>query len=144
MRHPSDRRAFLHGALALAAGATAGRPAAPARRTFGKAKAVIVLYLYGAPSQMDTLDPKPHAPRERRGELGTIATRLPGVRASEHLPRLAAALDRMCLVRSMTHDSNNHAVSVALSGLSRSQPAIEANRADPAHWPYFGSVLEYL
>jgi hypothetical protein len=44
----------------------------------------------------------------------------------------------------MTHSSNNHAVSVALSGLSRSQPAIEANRADPQHWPYFGSVLEYL
>jgi hypothetical protein len=44
----------------------------------------------------------------------------------------------------MSHTSNNHAVSVALSGLSRSEPAIEANRADPQHWPYFGSVLEYL
>ena len=44
----------------------------------------------------------------------------------------------------MTHTSNNHAVSVALSGLSKSQPAIEANRADSQHWPYFGSVLEYL
>src|SRR5262245_19419380 len=123
MRRPSDcdRRAFLRGALALGAAGAAGtapgaRRAGPAGRTFGKAKAVIVLYLYGAPSQMDTLDPKPDAPRERRGELGTIATRLPGVRACEHLPRIASSLDRMCLVRSMTHDSNNHAVSVALSG----------------------------
>ena len=44
----------------------------------------------------------------------------------------------------MTHSSNNHAVSVALSGLSKSEPAIEANGNDPRHQPYFGSVLEYL
>ncbi|MGE0529041.1 MAG: DUF1501 domain-containing protein [Bdellovibrionales bacterium] len=113
-------------------------------RTFGKAKSLIVLYLYGAPSQMDTLDPKPEAPVERRGEFGTIATRFPGIRVCEHLPRIASVLDRMCLVRSMSHSSNNHAVSVALSGLSRSLPAIEANRADSQHWPYIGSVLEYL
>lgn len=140
-----DRRRFLASATAGASGLLAGgaAPAAP-RATFGRAKAVVVLYLYGAPSQMDTLDPKPDAPAERRGEFGSIATRLPGVRVCEHLPRLAGVLDRMCLVRSMSHASNNHAVSVALSGLSRSEPAIEANRADPQHWPYFGSVLEYL
>jgi hypothetical protein len=142
---PTDRRDFLR---ATAAGlAAAGLPGlAPARPagTFGRAKSVVVLYLYGAPSQMDTLDPKPDAPAERRGEFGTIPTRLPGVRACEHLPRIAADLDKFCLVRSMTHTSNNHAVSVALSGLPRSQPVIEANRADPQHWPYFGSVLEYL
>jgi hypothetical protein len=103
-----------------------------------------VLYLYGAPSQIDTLDPKPDAPVEQRGEFGTIASRLPGIRVCEHLPRIAGLLDRMCLVRSMTHSSNNHAVSVALSGLSRSVPQVEANRLDSQHWPYFGSVLEYL
>ena len=104
----------------------------------------MVLYLYGAPSQMDTLDPKPEAPQERRGEFGTIPTRLHGIRVCEHLPRIANSLDCLCLVRSMSHRSNNHAVSVALTGLSQSQPAIEANRADSLHWPYFGSVLEYL
>ena len=93
---------------------------------------------------MDTLDPKPDAPVERRGEFGTIPSSLVGVRVCEHLPRIASILDRVCLVRSMTHSSNNHAVSVALSGLSKSLPVIEANRADPQHWPYFGSVLEYL
>lgn len=134
-----DRRTFL--AAAAGAGAT-GRVAGAS--TFGRAKSVVVLYLYGAPSQMDTLDPKPNAPAERRGPFGTIATRLPGIRACEHLPRIAGILDRACLVRSMSHSSNNHAVSVALSGLSKSLPAIEANRADSQHWPYFGSVLEYL
>jgi len=111
---------------------------------FGKAKSVVVLYLYGAPSQMDTLDPKPDAPVERRGEFGTVATVLPGIRACEHLPRVASVLNRVCLVRSMSHTSNNHAVSVALSGLSKSLPVIEANKADAQHQPYFGSVLEYL
>ncbi len=138
---PLTRRDFLAaGGLALAG---TGAPARAAR-TFGRAKSVVVLYLYGAPGQMDTLDPKPDAPVGRRGEFGTIATRFPGVRACEHLPRVASVLDRMALVRSMSHSSNNHAVSVALSGLSRSLPVIEANRADPQHWPYFGSVLEYL
>jgi hypothetical protein len=146
-----SRRDFMQATALGIASATLG-PATTAATTkvlpvkvaAAKAKAVVVLYLYGAPSQMDTLDPKPQAPQERRGEFGTIATRLPGVRVCEHLPRIASVLDRICLVRSMTHSSNNHAVSVALSGLSRSLPAIEANRADGQHWPYFGSVLEYL
>jgi len=146
---PVTRRRFLQtaaGVSGLAASAPPTVDAAPAARgaTFGKAKSVVVLYLYGAPSQMDTLDPKPDAPTERRGEFGSISSRLPGVRVCEHLPRIAGVLDRVCLVRSMSHTSNNHAVSVALSGLSRSQPAVEANRADAQHWPYFGSVLEYL
>jgi len=110
----------------------------------GRAKSVIVLYLYGAPSQMDTLDPKPHAPVERRGEFKSISTSLPGIAASELLPNVARNLHRVALVRSMTHTSNNHAVSVALSALSKSEPAIEANGNDPRHQPYIGSVLEYL
>jgi hypothetical protein len=146
------RRGFLTGtALALAGTAGSSRSGQPApvagagvNGTFGKAKSVIILYLYGAPSQMDTLDPKPDAPAEQRGEFGTIPTALPGVRVCEYLPGIAAELDQMCLVRSMSHASNNHAVSVALSGLSQSLPAIEANRAAPQHWPYIGSVLEYL
>src|SRR5262245_15735153 len=110
----------------------------------GKAKAVIVLYLYGAPSQMDTLDPKPDAPVEARGEFRTIATRLPGVRVCEHLPRIAGLLDRVALVRSMTHPYPTHAVAYALSGVPVSDPSIEANAREPRHWPYFGSVLDYL
>jgi len=111
---------------------------------FGRAKSVVVLYLYGAPSQMDTLDPKPHAPAEQRGEFASIPTSLPGIAACEYLPNVARILRRVALVRSMTHVSNNHAVSVALSGLSRSEPAIEGNGNDPRHQPYLGSVLEYL
>lgn len=111
---------------------------------FGRAKSVIVLYLYGAPSQMETLDPKPDAPVEQRGEIKAIGSSIPGIAVSELLPNVGKNLHRVALIRSMTHQSNNHAVSVALSGLPKSAPAIEANGSDPRHWPYFGSVLEYL
>ncbi len=149
------RRDFLHtGALGmLGAGAAIAVPsssasaapaAAAAAATFGKAKSVIVLFLYGAPSQMDTLDPKPRAPQEVRGEFKAISTSLPGIAASELLPQIARNLHRVCLLRSMTHSSNNHAVSLALSGLRESTPELEGNGHDPRHQPYFGSVLEYL
>src|ERR1043166_7906409 len=60
-----------------------------------RARNVILLFLYGAASQLDTLDPKPDAPDDIRGPFRTIATRLPGVRVCEHLPRLASRLDRV-------------------------------------------------
>ena len=129
--HRSGQRGVLASARSIsspcAIAASASSPAG-----FGRAKSAVVLYLYGAPSQMDTLDPKPEAPAERRGEFGTIPSRLAGVRVCAHLPRIASTLDRMCLVRSMTHTSNNHAVSVALSGLSKSQPG---HRGEPGRYP---------
>jgi hypothetical protein len=93
---------------------------------------------------MDTLDPKPLAPVERRGDFKTISSSLPGVAVCELLPTIARNLHRVALVRSMTHASNNHAVSVALSGLSQSLPEIEGNGRDARHQPYIGSILEYL
>ena len=111
---------------------------------FGKAKSVIVLHLYGAASQMDTFDPKPDAPQETRGEFRTIATRLPGVRVCEHLPHIATMLDRVALVRSMTHSYPTHAVSYTLSGTPISDAAIEGQSKDARHWPFFGSVLDHL
>lgn len=144
-----SRRQFLgSGGVGLAAAGLAGPlqigNANAAIRSSARAKSVIVLYLYGAPSQMDTLDPKPDAPVETRGEFRSIATSMPGIRASELLPNIARNLHRVCLLRSMTHSSNNHAVSTALSGLRESTPAMEGNNNDPKHQPYFGSVLEYL
>jgi uncharacterized protein (DUF1501 family) len=67
-------------------------------------RAVILLLLVGGPSQHETWDPKPEAPAEVRGPFGTIATRVPGVRVCEHLPRLARRMDRLAVVRSLHHD----------------------------------------
>jgi hypothetical protein len=146
-----SRRQFLRagrsGLLTLGGAGMFGATSSPAADSLGRmprAKSVVILYLYGAPSQMDTLDPKPLAPVERRGEFKAISSSLPGIAVSELLPNVGKNLHRVALVRSMTHTSNNHAVSVALSGLSKSLPEIEGNGRDPRHQPYIGSVLEYL
>src|SRR5437899_2125686 len=64
-------------------------------------KAVILVWLSGGPSQLDTWDPKPAAPSEVRGPFGSIATTVPGVRISEHFPRQASIMDRLALIRSV-------------------------------------------
>ena len=61
---------------------------------YGKAKSVLIVLLSGGPSQLDTLDPKPDAPAEVRGEFATIGTTISGVKVCEHLPRLAQQTDR--------------------------------------------------
>jgi hypothetical protein len=82
--------------LPAAEAAVPGSPAIRASfQSFAKAKSVIVLFLYGAPSQMDTLDPKPDAPAEMRGDFKTIASSIPGIRASELLPNTARNLHRL-------------------------------------------------
>jgi len=70
--------------------------------------AVIQLFLGGGPSQLDTFDLKPNAPSDIRGEFREIATSLPGIRICEHLPRLAAVMNKFAVVRSVTHDSSSH------------------------------------
>jgi hypothetical protein len=64
-------------------------------------KAVILIWLSGGPSHLDTWDPKPDTPAEIRGPFRSIATRVPGVRVCEHLPRQAGILDRVALIRSV-------------------------------------------
>src|SRR5262245_44985399 len=64
-------------------------------------KAVILLWMTGGPSQIDTWDPKPDRPLQNRGPFGTIATAIPGVRICEHLPKQAAMLDKFTLIRSV-------------------------------------------
>lgn len=71
-------------------------------------KAIIVLWLWGGMSHMETFDLKPEAPIEFRGEFRPIETTVPGVEISEHLPRLARLADRFSLLRSISHDSNGH------------------------------------
>ena len=111
---------------------------------FGRAKACILLYLYGAPSQLETYDPKLGAPVEIRGEFGAIDTAVPGVQICEHLPRLAGVLDRATVVRSMTHPYNIHSAAYALTGVPQVDIPMELNPYDSRHWPFIGSVLDYL
>jgi uncharacterized protein (DUF1501 family) len=74
----------------------------------GTADAVIFIHLQGGPAHLDTLDMKPAAPAEERGEFGTIQSRIPGLLVCEHLPRLAQAIDQFTLVRGISHASGAH------------------------------------
>jgi hypothetical protein len=99
-----------------------------------KASACIFLWMQGGPSHLDTLDPKPDAPAEVRGEFGTVATTLPGVRLCEHLPLLARATDKFSIVRG--HDPRNGSHGVADHLMMSGQPF------NPAlAFPCYGSVL---
>ncbi|MBI1913866.1 MAG: DUF1501 domain-containing protein [Planctomycetes bacterium] len=119
-------------------------PKGDAPALFGKAKACILLYLYGSPSQLETFDVKPDAPAGIRGELGTIATTVPGFRIGELLPQTAKVIDRTTVVRSMTHPYPVHGVAYATTGLPDPRGTLEVSPRDPAHWPFFGSVVDYV
>jgi hypothetical protein len=71
-------------------------------------RSVILLWMAGGPSHIDTWDPKPDRPLMNRGPFSTIATKLPGVRICEHLPKQAAMLDRFTLIRSVDSRYSNH------------------------------------
>src|SRR5436309_15665753 len=86
------------------------------------ADACILVFLNGGPSHLDMWDMKPNAPKEVRGEFKPIATTVPGIQLSEHLPRLARAMHHCALVRSVRHSVNNAhaaAVYVGLTGHDR-------------------------
>src|SRR5207247_9503244 len=71
-------------------------------------KSCIFIFQTGGASQLDTWDMKPDAPAEIRGPYKPIATRVPGIRIGELMPRLAQLADRYCLVRSLTHTNSIH------------------------------------
>src|SRR5262249_47521397 len=92
----------------------------------------------------DTLDPKPEAPPEVRGEFRSIPTALPGVRVGEVLPRTARLLDRVTVLRSLTHQYPIHGTAFALTGVPTTDLTLEGGTRDPRQWPYIGSVVDYL
>jgi uncharacterized protein (DUF1501 family) len=138
-----DRREFLRaGALSLyglglphlLAGRARAAPAQP------RARACILLFMWGGPAQQDTWDPKPDAPVEFRGEFQSIATRVPGLRVCEHLPRLAARADRLALIRSMTHEDVDHTSATHLLLTGRANPRGQLGD----DWPNYGAILAML
>lgn len=145
------RRDFLHagglgllglGATASSQSLTAAERARPT--SFGKAKRCIFLYLYGAASQIETFDPKPEAPRQVRGELGAISTSVPGIQIGELLPHTARVVDRTTIVRSMTHPYPLHASAYTLTSIPTIDVPLQMRPRDSRHWPFIGSVVDYL
>jgi hypothetical protein len=120
------RRAFLHagflGALGTLGGTCPGYAASAATAAPPNGRAVILLWLWGGPPHLDTLDPKPEAPSEYRGPYRAIPTAADGIQVSELLPQLAQRMGRCALVRSLSHGSNDHGVAGA-TVLTGSTPA---------------------
>ncbi len=108
----------------------------------GRAKACILLFMWGGPAHQDTWDLKPDTPAEYRGEFKPIPTPVPGLRVCEHLPLLARRADKLAVVRSLTHGDVNHLTATHFLLTGRDLP----NRNGPEHddWPHYGSVLARL
>lgn len=117
-------------------------------RTFGRAKSVILLFLNGGHAQQETFDPKPDAPAEARGEFGSVATSVPGVRFGELLPLSAGLMHKLAVIRSVNHRHPDH-VQASLPALTgHHHPETDDLRDDPppspSDFPPFGAVLQSL
>ena len=109
LRHP-DRRSFVKAGVLGSMGLTlADLFRADARAsTSTRQTSVIILWMRGGPSHIDMWDMKPDAPADYRGEFGSIATAVPGIRMCELMPRSAKTLDKWAIVRSLHHHDAGH------------------------------------
>src|SRR4029079_7075723 len=87
---------------------------------------------------------KPDAPADIRGELGSIKSSLPGCDVCELMPNFAKVVDRCTVLRSLTHPYPLHGVAFALTGVPSIDVQMELSPHDSRHWPFFGSVVEYV
>ena len=140
-----SRRNMLKASLAGLAGLTLPgllqhrAEAAAAGRSVPNGKSVILLWMTGGPSHIDTWDMKPDRPRQNRGPFSPIATRIPGVFICEHLPRQAAMLDKCTLIRSVDARHSNHEPNqVFQTGSTEAAPRVNPNGR---LYPAIGSVI---
>ena len=136
-------------------GLLAGRSLAQRAATIGerrsglprepRAKSMILVFLTGGLSHLDSLDMKPDAPEGIRGEFRPISSRVPGIQLCEHLPELAARTDRLAIVRSLSHGFTNHlnATHELLTG--HSQPGAFFDKiASRDDYPCYAAGLDYV
>jgi hypothetical protein len=105
----------------------------------GKQKSVILLWMAGGPSQIDTWDPKPRRPPENRGPFASIPTAVPNIHVSEHLPKQAAMMDRFSIIRSVDASGSEHSPNKVMQTGNRN--ASPRKNADGDLYPAIGSVV---
>ncbi|MGE0376327.1 MAG: DUF1501 domain-containing protein, partial [Planctomycetaceae bacterium] len=123
--------------LRLEAGAAAGSPSA---------RSVILLWLWGGPSHLDTFDMKPDAPLEYRGPYAPIATSVPGINISELLPHLASRAGRYTILRSLHTGSNDHGIAgtIGLTGAQDGATSLSGQVLSGQLKPTHGAVVSRL
>ena len=105
---------------------------------FGRAEAVILLYLQGSPSHIDLWDPKPAAPAEIRGEFKPIATKVPGILIGETFPQIAARMDKFSIIRSIVGSTGGHDAFQCTTGYPENSMAAIGGR------PSMGAVVSRM
>jgi hypothetical protein len=144
-----SRRTLLQAAGLGLLGTSLDRVTAAQALTSGRkarARSVIFLFLYGGPSQLETFDLKPEAPDAIRGPFRPIASRTPGLRICEHLPRIAAVSNKFCVIRTMSHPYNDHSSAghYMQTGHPWHIPIGGGFNATPNDWPSMGSVVSAM
>jgi hypothetical protein len=135
-----SRRSFLQAGMLGLSGLSLSdllRTEARASTPVGRPHSVIILWMRGGPSHMDTWDPKPDAPAEYRGEFGVLRTKVPGILLSDLLPRSARCMDKWSIVRSLHHNDAGHSSGdqICFTGY----PA--GPNPDVNHMPSCGSIV---
>lgn len=135
-----SRRWFLQTGLVGLAGLTlADTLRASAAGASRDPKAVILFWLSGGPSQIDTWDPKPNAPAEIRGPYRTIATRVPGIHVCEHLPLQARIMDRLTILRAVDCSASDHTPITMQAGNPLARRTNDGR--DGGGFPSMGSIV---
>ena len=99
-----------------------------------RGKSVIMIWMRGGPSHIDSFDMKPDAPAEIRGEFRPIATNVPGIQICEHLPLLSGVMDKLAIVRGIkSNDLGDHTPHYIITG-----------SPDRGKRPAFGGIVSYL
>ncbi|MAV35444.1 MAG: hypothetical protein CMJ59_08295 [Planctomycetaceae bacterium] len=145
-RGPIRRREFLQAGALGTAGIFLSDVLA-ARAASGNAQrrtSVILMYLHGGPSQLETYDLKPDAPSDYRSIYGPIATRVPGMDICELFPRQARIADKLAIVRSCHHTMASHSDG-GIQVLTGKTPAVpDPTSTSVGEHPDFGHVTSYI
>ena len=116
----------------------------PAQGPRRSAKSLIIVYLWGGMSHIDSLDPKPEAPREVRGAFQPISTATPGIALCEHLPLLARHTEKMAIVRSIFHDDSAHGRGMYWNLTGHAPPASGGLKPKSTDWPTLAAMISKL
>lgn len=118
---------------------------------WGKAKSIIMVYLQGGPSHIDLWDPKENVPDNVRSVFQPISTKIPGIKFTENLPKLAQVNDRFTMMRSLSYTPNglfNHTAAIyqMMTGYTTDKvsPSGQLEPPSPKDFPNFGSNLVRL
>jgi uncharacterized protein (DUF1501 family) len=143
--HVSRRAILRSGILALGGiGLADLLKARAAAGSSGKDTAVILLYLHGGPSHLETYDLKPQAPLEYRSVFQPIATNVAGIEICEHFPRQARLADKFSLIRSMNHDVNIHSDGGIVVLTGKRPTVLDPTSQSKSQHPDFGSVASKI